>query len=105
MSRRSERQSVNRHGSCLNRSRQPRYRLGRSRMTPMESEDADLRDLVRTLSPSARDDLRRVLIRDQADRDAISSQLLATTTDPGGDQALGDCLDPSLLLISTSHSF
>ena len=31
----------------------------------------DLRESLRTLSPSARDDLRRVLIRDQADRDAI----------------------------------
>jgi hypothetical protein len=36
----------------------------------------DLRDLLETLDPKARDDLRRVLIRDQADRDAISSRLL-----------------------------
>ena len=40
------------------------------------SEDVELRDLLRTLSPSARDHLRDVLIRDQADRDAIASQLL-----------------------------
>jgi hypothetical protein len=33
--------------------------------------DEDLRDLLLTLTPSARDDLRRVLIRYQADRDAI----------------------------------
>ncbi len=38
--------------------------------------DPDLRALLSTLDPSARDDLRRVLIRDQADRDAIASQLL-----------------------------
>jgi hypothetical protein len=39
-------------------------------------EDADLRALLSILDPKARDDLRRVLIRDQADRDAISSQLM-----------------------------
>jgi hypothetical protein len=39
----------------------------------MFDEDADLRSLLETLDPKARDDLRRVLIRDQADRDAISS--------------------------------
>ena len=32
--------------------------------------------LLGTLSPKARDDLRPVLIRDRADRDAISSELL-----------------------------
>jgi hypothetical protein len=37
------------------------------------SDDADLRTLLETLDPKARDDLRRVLIRDQSDRDAISS--------------------------------
>jgi hypothetical protein len=36
----------------------------------------DLRALLATLDPKVRDDLRRVLIRDQADRDAIASQLL-----------------------------
>jgi hypothetical protein len=34
-----------------------------------------LRLFVESLDPKARDDLRRVLIRDQADRDAISSRL------------------------------
>jgi hypothetical protein len=34
--------------------------------------DDSLRALLSTLDPKARDDLRRVLIRDQADRDAIS---------------------------------
>ena len=38
--------------------------------------DVDLRALLSTLDPKARDDLRGVLIRDQADRDAISSELL-----------------------------
>jgi hypothetical protein len=33
----------------------------------------DLRDLLETLDPKARDALRRVLIHDQADRDAVSS--------------------------------
>jgi hypothetical protein len=39
-------------------------------------EDAELRVLLRQLDPVLRDHLRRVLIRDQADRDAVSSQLL-----------------------------
>jgi len=39
-------------------------------------ETADLRALLETLDPKARDDLRRVLIHDQADRDAIASQLM-----------------------------
>ena len=38
--------------------------------------DLDLRALLSTLDPKARDDLRGVLIRDQADRDAINSELL-----------------------------
>jgi hypothetical protein len=38
--------------------------------------DADLRALLLTLDPHARDTLRRVLIHDQADRDAISSDLV-----------------------------
>jgi hypothetical protein len=42
----------------------------------MTEEDPDLRDLLLTLDPRARDDLRRVLIRDQADRDAIASMLM-----------------------------
>jgi hypothetical protein len=39
--------------------------------------DVDLRALLSTLDPKARDDLRRVLIRDHADRDAIASRLNA----------------------------
>ena len=40
------------------------------------SPEGGLRDLLQTLSPAAREHLRDVLIRDQADRDAIASQLL-----------------------------
>ena len=42
----------------------------------MSDGDAELRSLLETLDPKARDDLRRVLMRDQADRDAISSRLM-----------------------------
>jgi len=51
------------------------------------SEDAELRDLLRTLSPSARDHLRRVLIHEQADRDAIASQLIRYRDGRGDDWA------------------
>ena len=36
----------------------------------MSEGEADLRAILETLDPKARDDLRRVLIRDQADRNA-----------------------------------
>jgi hypothetical protein len=36
----------------------------------MTEDDSDLRALLETLDPKARDDLRRVLIRDKADRNA-----------------------------------
>jgi len=42
----------------------------------MIDADAELHALLQTLDPKARDDLSRVLIRDQADRDAISSRLM-----------------------------
>jgi hypothetical protein len=42
----------------------------------IDDEDADFRVLLETLDPKAHDDLLRVLIRDQADRDAISSRLM-----------------------------
>jgi hypothetical protein len=38
--------------------------------------DNEFWTLLRAVAPKARDDLRRVLIRDQADRDAISSRLM-----------------------------
>jgi hypothetical protein len=40
------------------------------------TNEDDLRWLLEMLDPKARDDLRRVLIHDQADRDAVASQLL-----------------------------
>ena len=43
-----------------------------------------LRTLLTTLDPKARDDLRRALIRDQAGRDAVSSQLLRYRDGHGG---------------------
>jgi hypothetical protein len=42
----------------------------------MNDDDDALRDLLRTLSPPAREHLREVLIQDQADRDAIAARLL-----------------------------
>jgi hypothetical protein len=50
--------------------------------------DVDLRAvLLETLDPRARDTLRRVLIHDQADRDAVSSQLLRYRDGHGDDWA------------------
>jgi hypothetical protein len=49
--------------------------------------DADLRDLLLTLDPSAREHLRDVLIRDQADRDTISSMLMRNRDQNGQDWA------------------
>jgi hypothetical protein len=49
------------------------------------SGDDDLRKLLATLDPQARNDLRRVLIHDQADRDAIASQLLRYRDEHGDD--------------------
>jgi hypothetical protein len=53
----------------------------------MVDRDAELRILLRALTPKARNDLRRVLIHDQSDRDAISSQLLRYRDDRGDDWA------------------
>jgi len=50
-------------------------------------DDADLRLLLKTLDPTARPTLRRVLIRDQADPDAISSHLLRYHDGHGDDWA------------------
>jgi hypothetical protein len=49
--------------------------------------NAHLRALLSILDPTARDDLRRVLIHDQADRDAIASQLLRYRDERGDDWA------------------
>jgi hypothetical protein len=61
----------------------------RSKVMPiaMSDSNADLRALLETLDPKARDDLRRVLIRDQADRDAIASKLLRYRDGHGDDWA------------------
>jgi hypothetical protein len=49
--------------------------------------DADLPAVLEMLDPGARDTLRRVLIRDQADRDAISSHLMRYRDESGQDWA------------------
>jgi hypothetical protein len=51
------------------------------------TDSADLRVLLSTLDPNARDDLPRVLIRDQADRDAIASRLIRYLDQNGQDGA------------------
>jgi len=56
----------------------------------MRSDDA-LRDALRTLTPSAREHLRDVLIRDDADRDAISSRLMRYRDENG--QRWADVVD------------
>jgi hypothetical protein len=53
----------------------------------MLGKGPDLRELLLTLSPRARNDLRRVLIRDHADRDAISSRLMRYRDQNGQDWA------------------
>jgi hypothetical protein len=50
-------------------------------------DDADLRALLEWLDPLTRDALRRVLIHDQADRDAVTSQLLRYRDERGDDWA------------------
>jgi hypothetical protein len=54
---------------------------------PPAGEDGDLRAFLRTLDPHGRDTLRRVLIHDQADRDAIASQLMRYRDERGDDWA------------------
>jgi hypothetical protein len=50
-------------------------------------DDDELRVALSTLDPLARDALRRVLIHDQADRDAVASQLLRYRHERGDDWA------------------
>ena len=47
----------------------------------MFDPDDDIREGLAAFIPKARDTLRRALIHDQADRDAVSSQLSATAAD------------------------
>jgi hypothetical protein len=49
--------------------------------------DDDAPRLLETLDPKAREHLRNVLIRDQADRDAISSRLMRYRDQNGQDWA------------------
>jgi hypothetical protein len=49
--------------------------------------DDEIRELLHTLHPKARDDLRRVLVRDQSDRDAASSRLMRYRDQNGQDWA------------------
>jgi hypothetical protein len=49
--------------------------------------DAELRAILEVLDPHTRDVLRRVLIHDQADRDAVSSPLLRYLDGNGDDWA------------------
>ena len=56
-----------------------------------ESLDANLRAVLETLNPDARDTLRRALIRDQADRDAITSHLMRYRDERGNERADAFC--------------
>jgi hypothetical protein len=49
--------------------------------------DDDFRRLLQALDPSARDTLRRTLIHDHADRDAIASRLMRYRDQNGQDWA------------------
>ena len=49
--------------------------------------DSSLRAVLEMLDPLTRDALRRVLIQDQADREAVSSQLLRYRDGHGDDWA------------------
>src|SRR5437667_4995906 len=49
--------------------------------------DDDLRTLLQNLGPSAREHMRNAVIRDQADRDAISSRLMRYRDQNGQDWA------------------
>jgi hypothetical protein len=51
------------------------------------NEDPALRSVLESLDPKARDTLRRVLIHDLADRDAIASQLMRYGNGLGQDWA------------------
>jgi hypothetical protein len=57
----------------------------------MQERDAGLRDLLHTLDRSARKHLRRILICDQADRDAIASRLMGYRDQNG--QEWADIID------------
>ena len=54
---------------------------------PAEAPDPGLRAILEMLDPLTREALRRVLIHDQADRDAFSSHLLRYRDERGDDWA------------------
>jgi hypothetical protein len=56
-------------------------------LAPLIVDDADLRAVLETLDTRAFDTLRRVLIRDQADRDVIASRLMLYRDQNGQDWA------------------
>jgi hypothetical protein len=58
-----------------------------SKLAAFVTNDADLRSLLKTLDPNAQDTLRRILIQDQPDRDAIASQLMRYRDQNGDDWA------------------
>jgi hypothetical protein len=62
---------------------------GRVGWMPPEAteEDGGLRALLARLDPKARDTLRRILIHDQANRDAVASDLLRHRDGRGEDWA------------------
>jgi hypothetical protein len=74
-------------------SRTPGSRLRPKRTLPtvevhlLTVDSPSLRDLLSSLDPKARDDLRRVLILDQADRDTIPSRLMRHRDRNGQDWA------------------
>jgi hypothetical protein len=49
--------------------------------------DHDIRDLLRSLRPTAREHVRNALIRDHAERDAIAMQLMRYSDHNGQDWA------------------
>jgi hypothetical protein len=57
----------------------------------MTDGEAEFRVLLGTLDPKARDDPRRVLIRDPADRDAICTRLMRYRDQKG--QVWADIID------------
>ena len=60
-------------------------------MADLVNEEGDLRALLESLDPKARDDLRRVLIRERADREAISSRPMRYRVQNG--QVWADIID------------
>jgi hypothetical protein len=59
---------------------------------PPTGEDGDLRAALAGLDPKARDTFRRVLIHDEADRDAIAAQLLRYRDERGSRADIVDML-------------